>query len=346
MTEALSRSTMPTVAHILRPDRGVFSIERVSRDLRAGLPADITARAWVCPYPSRGLLPRLRGARAARRVRGRVLHMTGDAHYLALFLPRARTVLTVHDCDAIHRARGLKRLILWLVWFRLPLARAAAVVVPSEATRRDLLKLVRIDPAKVVMIENPVSPSFGPSPLRSHGGPLHILQIGTKANKNIPRLAAALSGLEVRLFIVGRPSADQTAALAAARIKFHWAENLSEEALHEAYRACDIVAFCSLSEGFGLPLVEAQRVGRPIVTSNRAPMTDVAGQGAEYADPENIDDMRRAFVRLIESPARRAELVALGRENVRRYSAERAAEAHARLYRRVARGAPLAETEA
>ena len=82
------------VTQIMRPDRGAFSIERVFCDVRAAMPGDVEARVWVCPHPSRGVLARLRGAWAARRQPGDVLHVTGDAHYLALFLPSA------------HRAHG------------------------------------------------------------------------------------------------------------------------------------------------------------------------------------------------------------------------------------------------
>lgn len=333
----LDAETPLAVTQIMRPRRdGFFSIERVYRDLRAHLPADVAVADWVCPYPSRGVLPRLRGALAARRVPGDLFHVTGDAHYLALFLPASRTVLTVHDCEFILRARGLKRFILWLFWLWLPVIRARAVVVPSAAARSELLGLVRVDPEQVVTIENPVSPGFFPAAPCSANGPLRVLQVGTKANKNIPRLAAALSGLPVTLFIVGRPTSAQCRALADAGVSYEWAESLSDAALAEAYRNCDILAFCSLSEGFGLPILEAQQTGRAVVTSNRAPMTDVAGDAAEFADPEDVVSMHAAFRALVENPAHRADLAARGAANVRRFDAGAVAGAYARLYRRLA----------
>lgn len=340
MTAAARPGGATRVTQILRPARGAYSIERVYADVRAQLPADIAVRVWTCPHASRGLGARLRGALAARRVAGGLCHVTGDAHYLGLFLPRARTIHTVHDCDFVTRARGLKRFLLWLFWLRLPLVGAGAVVVPSEASRQELLALVPLDPARVVVIENPVSAGFRPAPPPApSNGPLRVLQIGTKPNKNLERLAAALAGLEVTLFIVGRPGAAQHAALAAAGLSYAWREGLSEAELADAYRACEVLAFCSLSEGFGLPIVEAQAVGRAVVTSDRAPMREVAGAGAELVDPEDADDMRRAFARLAADPARRRALVASGRENAARFAAEGVAAAYARLYRRLARAA-------
>ena len=103
---------------------GAFSIEQVFHDIDAALPDDISVRVVHNRAFSRGLLPRLSDALRARRYRGKVNHVLGDVHYLTLFLPRKSTILTIHDCEMIHRASGLKRFILWLFWIRLPVARA------------------------------------------------------------------------------------------------------------------------------------------------------------------------------------------------------------------------------
>lgn len=329
----------PRVLHIMRPDRGAYSIERVFGDIRAAMPEDIDVRVWACPYPSRGILARLRGAIFAARQVADVFHVTGDAHYLALFLPRAHTVLTVHDCEFVRRARGLRRALLWLFWLKLPAARARRILVPSQAARRELTALIPISSEKIEVIENPVSTGFQPQPAPRHQGRLRVLQVGTKANKNIERLAAALSGLDAELRIVGRPTQAQAAALHASGVAFNWNERLSETEMRVAYRECDVLAFCSLSEGFGLPILEAQMVGRAVVTSNRAPMTDVAGNAALFVDPEDVGDIRRAFRRLIDEPTWHRGLVVRGFDNAARYHPRIAAAAHARVYRRLADGA-------
>ena len=113
---------------------GVFSIEQVFNDICAALPGDIAVRKVRNKAFSQGLLVQLGDA---WRHRGIVNHDLGDVCYLTLFLPRKRTILTIHECEMVHRAGGLKRLLLRLVWIRLlPVARhAASRLQPEEEAR-------------------------------------------------------------------------------------------------------------------------------------------------------------------------------------------------------------------
>jgi len=113
---------------------------------------------------------------------------------------------------------------------------------------------------------------------------------------------------------------------------------LTDSELVEAYRRCDMVVFASLYEGFGLPILEAQAMGRPVITSNFGAMREAAGDGALLVDPYSVEAIRGAVLRIKNEPALREELVRKGRENVNRFRPEAVAMKYAEIYRKLATG--------
>ncbi len=323
--------------HIMRPVGPYYSIERVYQDVRQHAPLDVPMRAWICPHPSRGIVPRIRGAIAAARIKADVFHMTGHAHYLVYFLPRNRTVLTIHDCEFLDRESGLKRWLLWLFWFWLAEKRCAKIIAISEDARERILSHLNCIPEKVVVISNPVSDDFRHVPKAFDPANPRILHIGTKQNKNLERLAAALEGLDVTLSVIGQLTDLQRSVLERHRVRYESRVGLSDAELRREYETCDMLAFCSTYEGFGLPIVEAQAVGRPVVTSRIAPMTEVAGDGACFVDPFDVSDIRTGIERVIHDQALRETLVARGLVNVERFRASTVARRYADLYEAVCR---------
>src|SRR6187401_1068845 len=147
-----------------RAEAGVFSIERLFESVRAALPAEFEVHVHTNRFHSRGVWPRLFDALRAGWRAGAVNHVLGDVHYLTWFLPRERTLLTIHDCVSLERLHGVRRELLWLLWYWLPLQRAAIVSVVSEYTRRALLDWVPNTAADIRVIPPPVPANFGPWP--------------------------------------------------------------------------------------------------------------------------------------------------------------------------------------
>jgi glycosyltransferase involved in cell wall biosynthesis len=108
---------------------------------------------------------------------------------------------------------------------------------------------------------------------------------------------------------------------------------LTDEELVAAYRRCDMVVFASLYEGFGLPILEAQATGRPVITSNFGAMREAAGDGALLVDPYSVEEIRAAILRIKNEPGLREELVRKGRENAERFRADAIALEYAQIYR-------------
>jgi len=292
----------------------------------------------VSRFESRGIARRLYNVCEAWSRRDQVNHVTGDVHFLAAALPRRSLVLTIHDCVALNRANGLRRWLLRLIWFEIPARRASVVTTISESSRREIMTLTGCPAAKIVVIPNCVSAEFEPVPKAFNAESPLILQIGTAPNKNIERLAAALSGLPCRLRIIGTPSASQWSAIRASNVTCVVQERLSAKQMIQAYAEADIVSLASTYEGFGLPIVEANAVGRPVVAADVYSMPEVAGQAACLVDPLDIDSIRQGFQRVIGDQVYREALVAAGFENVRRFKRDVVAGQYAALYLMVASG--------
>ena len=329
---------IPITHFMRRPRENVFSIERLYEDVRGAMPDDCRVTVWTCGNFSSGFWPRLQDMWRARRHQGDVNHVTGDVHYLTLLLDPKRTVLTVHDLVMLGRLRGPVRLVFWFLWYWLPVRRSRAIVGISESTRAALLASVRCDPAKVRVIHNNVSGEFRPAPRAFNAACPRILQVGTAWNKNLDRVVEALACISCRLVIIGPLSEEQLYMLRRYDTDYENHVGLSRAALVAQYEAADMLLFVSIYEGFGLPIVEAQAVGRPVVTSNLLSMLEVAGDAACLVDPFDVADIRAGVQRIIDDAFYRDGLVATGLENVQRFSTAHVAAQYAALYREIATG--------
>ncbi|MBU3665179.1 MAG: glycosyltransferase family 4 protein [Chthoniobacterales bacterium] len=313
-----------------------FSIERLFAEIRRHMPPDCEVESCPAPYASAGFLPRWRNVRHASKQKADVHHIVGDSHYLAFGLPPEKTVLTIHDCAALDRLTGWKRALLKYFWFTGPMRRAAVVTTISQATKEELRKWVGPLAERVVVVPDCVFEEFiyDPKPFNEQA-PV-VLQVGTKWNKNVERVAEAIAPTGCRLHVIGDLEPEQRSKCQALGIPYCARGAVSDEALVQAYRQCDIVVFASLYEGFGLPILEAQATGRPVITSRISSLPEAAGDGALLVDPYSVDDIRAAVMRVVQDAALRAALVEKGLRNAERFRPEVVAARYAGIYRKVA----------
>lgn len=318
-----------------RPGAGMFSVERLFDDVRSKMPPDIRITVRINRFISRGVVGRISDALVAWRNRGTVNHILGDVHYLAWLLPRKRTVLTILDCGSLERMRGLRRWLFWFFWYWWPVKKAAHVTVISEFSRRALRCWVRYPAEQIHVIPPPLSDEFSRAPFSRCAVRPRLLQPGTRSNKNLPRLIEALDKLPVTLVLIGTLEDALCERMSQLGIDYENHVDLSRQQLVEQYRQADIVVFPSTYEGFGLPIIEAQAVGRPVLTSNVCAMPEAAGGAACLVDPFDVADIRRGIRRLLDDPTYAQELVERGFENVARYAPERIAHQYAAIYRTI-----------
>jgi glycosyltransferase involved in cell wall biosynthesis len=236
------------------------------------------------------------------------------------------------------------------------LRQAAAILVPSESTRRDLIELYKTPglDSRVEVIPEGLPPSAPAGPLPEGIEPGYILAVGTvEPRKNYPRLLAAFRQLRDRRgsapFIVnGRPGVPQlviagrpgwaygdTLQRIAAEPGVRYLGHVDEPTLTALYQSASVLAFTSLYEGFGLPLLEAMAHGLPAVVGATGALPELALGAAIAVKPDDVNAIAGGLERLLADESLRNKLGEEGRRRAAAYSWEHAAERTLALLRRI-----------
>lgn len=329
----MSRYTVKLFFRKLR-ETGNFSIEASFDKMIESFPAgsEFKLESFTSNWFSNGIYPRIRGILEARRQTADINHVTGDVHYLVLGMPGKRTILTIHDCGLLDHPNPVVRRILKWLWLDLPVRHCRFVTAVSEATRQDIIRHTGCNPDKVVVIPTIITDSFQPAIKPFNTECPRILHIGLAPNKNFERHVAAISGLNCELHIIGKLEPAHTRLLEKKSIRYTTEYNISQDDMQRAYAESDLLLFASTLEGFGMPIIEAQTVGRAVVTSNISSMPEVAGEAGCLVDPYSVDSIRNGIIKTISNNLYRETLVNKGYRNIERYSAPHIAHMYEKLY--------------
>lgn len=324
-----------SITMLLRSRDAGHSIHRVFEPIyqaiNEGSKREFRISKLELPYISNSLKGVLRNALAYYSIRADVIHITGDATYLALLPRTGKVVVTIHDVGLQDKLAGVKWLIYRFLWITLPCLLASSITTISRQSALRISDIVPQVRGDIRLIPNPLHPSFRSTGDKGKRG--RLLIIGTGKQKNIERCLAAVVGLDIHLDIVGTLSSGTIDLLRSHRISYSSRQNLTKAQIVEAYNQAFIVLFPSLHEGFGLPIIEGQAMARPIITSDLEPMRSVAGiDGALLVNPLSVQSIRRAVVTLLTSDDVYERLVASGLNNAKKYSLSEVAAQYYEVY--------------
>ena len=327
------------IEYVFRPKGLAVSIEKVFESVIYGVKfCDdcIIQKSWVKAFrfwPYGILYNILYYSYRSYTHKHKVYHITGDVQYIACLMNPKNTILTIHDLVPLHNKNVpwySRKLCYWL-WYYFPLKRLHTITCISEATKQDILRFFPWSEKKLVVVNNPVDSSFVYTPKEINLENPRILHIGTKDNKNLFRVIAALEGHACHLRIVGKLNQKHKEALKKSSIAYSNVWGISDEAIIQEYKEADFISFPSTFEGFGMPIVEGQAIGRPVVTSNIEPMLSVASDGAIIVDPFDIESIRQGFFK--QNPNQIKTIIQSGVKNARIYSCEYVAKEYIKLYK-------------
>lgn len=259
------------------------------------------------------------------------------------FLPKSCAPVTLVTDLALYRmpeVYKLSRVLLWRLQYRYLRRRADRYLTVSEFTRREMTAILGIPPEKISVVPCACSENMArvedPEALAAvrekYGlGPAYILFVGNNnPRKNLERIIRAFdllkeeSGCPHELVIGGEQGwkFDREKALAGIRHRedIRFIGFVADEDMAALYTGASVFAFPTLYEGFGIPVLEAQRCGTPVVTSGCSALPEVAGESAVLVDPYDTADICRGLRRVLEEPGLAETLVSRGRENAARFS--------------------------
>ncbi len=263
-----------------------------------------------------------------------IIHLTGGQNYLGLLLPHKNIVLNLHDLNYFEtQLSGFKKFIYWFLWILLPVIFYRKIITGSDFSKNQILKYTsKLFKTKIEVINNCIHPDFlFHQKIDTPSQPI-ILHIGVDINKNLNRVIRAIQGLDVRLHVIGVVSQDALDLARSLSINITHNAGLTRAQVINHYVACDVVSFPSTAEGFGMPIIEAQSIGRPVVTSNIEPMNKIAGLGACLVNPFSTHEIRSAFIDVLYDKKFREEIVEFGLLNVKNYLPENTGNLYSKLY--------------
>lgn len=268
-------------------------------------------------------------------------------------LYRGRTVTTVHDLTTARFRNPAKNYLIFTVkrwvyrWvIKVVASKSKAIIAPSNFVREDLCHYTKVDSNKVhVIYEATDKIPDKPEPFKELEGQQFIMYVGRpQPHKNLERLIQAFARLKhqypaLKLVLVGKKDIlyeRHQELIKKQGIKdVYFTGFVSEGQLRWLYENTAAYVFPSLSEGFGLPPLEAMAHGAPVVSSNSTCLPEINGDGAHYFNPLDVQDIAAKINDVLTSKKLKDKLIAGGQKQIAKYSWQGMAEQTLNIYREI-----------
>jgi glycosyltransferase involved in cell wall biosynthesis len=267
-------------------------------------------------------------------------------------LYKGKTITTMNDLTTLRFSNPSKnRLVFWLKqrvywWVNQKVAKkSTAIITYSQFVKDDVAQFAGISPDKISVIPLAADPiTDAAEPLPALQDKQFIMYIGRPTpHKNLERLIEAYSKLraqhpELMLVLAGKKDANyeriETEVHQQGIKGVVFTGFVSEGRLRWLYENCSAYVFPSLSEGFGLPGLEAMLHGAAVVSSNATCLPEVYGEAAHYFDPLDVQAMSDAINEVLTNKALRQQLIYEGKAQATKYSWQKMAEQTLEIYKK------------
>lgn len=258
-------------------------------------------------------------------------------------LYRGRVVTTMHDLITVRFRNPSKNILVFTakqqvykVVNKLAARKSRFVITPTQFVKDDVVQYTGVSPAKVVVTLEAADKIMGPSEkVGELEGKKFIMYVGRPLpHKNLRRLMQAFQQLQIKrpeLYLVLAGKKDALYEQHEAWAKQNGLKNviftgfISDGQLKWLYRHTACYVFPSLSEGFGLPGLEAMAHGAPVASSNYTCLPEVHGDATAYFDPKNVKSIGECLEKVIYDETFRKKLIDLGEKKYKEYSWDRMA---------------------
>ncbi len=240
---------------------------------------------------------------------------------------KAKKVTTFHDVVPIKYPQWSHPKIVAVHKRRLRLVEREIdqVIAVSNSTKSDLISLSDIPEKKITVIYEGPTADFKPQSRQNLEN--------FKKKYNLPeKFVLAIGGVGERKNLARIKQAAKDYNLVITGQTIPW---LSKEELELLYGSAEVLVYASLYEGFGLPILDSFACGTAVITSNISSMPEVAGDGALYVDPMDVEDIKKNIKNAMEDKSLREDLIKKGFEQVKKFSWQKAAKETAELYERL-----------